>query len=121
MIPFPSHFLLLLFSLFVAAIFPAFPKDNGTLFFFEPLVLGSYEAVSRHYTTDFTPGGPGATPDPPSNRSDDYKNVLAYHSYCPPGANHTPPNLLLCKVLVNSSWAGVKRNLNHMGSSVINP
>ena len=63
-------------------------KDNDTLFFFEPLVLGSYEAVSRQYTTDFTPGGPGASSAQQQQQPNDddlKKNVLAYHSYCPPG------------------------------------
>ena len=107
--------------LFFAVLLYFFPKDNDTLFFFEPLVLESYEAVSRQYTTDFTPGGPGASSAQQQQQPNDddlKKNVLAYHSYCPPGANNSSPNLPLCKVLVNSSWAGVKRNLNHMGSSV---
>lgn len=31
-------------------------QDNGTLFFFEPLVLGSYEAILPNRHTDFPPG-----------------------------------------------------------------
>ena len=74
-------------------------EDEDALFFFEPLVLGSYEAVLPGRTTDFAPGGPGADP---ATGLGDGRNVFAYHSYCPPGPD---------------GWGGGRRSRGRRGLS----
>jgi len=90
--------------------------DANALFFFEPLVLGSYEeSVLQTLTTDFPPGGPGADA---ATGLGDGKSVFAYHSYCPSNPDGSPAYMRLCRKLVGWGWDAVGRNLGHLGPSV---
>ena len=111
-----------------------------SLFFFEPLVLGSYLDVLPNHTTSFPKGGPpawvssssssssssatsssgawvsasaAAAEDAPKNSS-----VFAYHSYCASEPDGSPADWGLCEVLVRGAWEGAARNLNALGPSV---
>jgi len=81
--------------------------DQDTLFFFEPLVLESYESVVHRYS-DFPQGGPGGI---------DYANrsVFAYHSYCASAPDGAPSPMPLCRLLVRSAWTGVSTDLANLG------
>jgi endoglycosylceramidase len=90
-------------------------QDSDGLFFFEPLVLESYENVLPTRVTDFPPGGPGA--DLHTGLGDG-RSVFAYHSYCPSNPDGSPSHLPLCRELIHAAWKGVDRNLEHLGFTV---
>jgi len=76
-------------------------------------VLQSYTEVIPQRTTDFPPGGPGAV-----GGAGDGKSVFAYHNYCPSGSDGSVTDWALCRELVHANWAGVVRNLDHLGPTV---
>eukprot|EP01065_Artemidia_motanka_P017140 TRINITY_DN206_c0_g2_i1.p2 TRINITY_DN206_c0_g2~~TRINITY_DN206_c0_g2_i1.p2 ORF type:complete len:521 (+),score=188.76 TRINITY_DN206_c0_g2_i1:65-1627(+) len=81
-------------------------KDTQHIIMFEPLVLISYEEIVG-VTTDFPEYGI-------EGKEFADREIFAYHSYCSNNAQGTPSPMWLCKLIVDSAWKGVTRNLAHL-------